>query len=184
MAKIVGTSRETIVREASLLLSRVSLTRAWRTATARMATGMQRNESSSRYRDGWKTKHPSWKMRNSFRARRVRNRSQLSATQPRNVSFLGQEARITGSDNKLTRNAVTAYVTGLVSDDPGSNLYLHSPSLFFHAESAVREATSPVCRRGNCRWPAITVLVAAHNEEAVVADILKALLEVDYPGSG
>ncbi len=30
-------------------------------------------------------------------------------------------------------------------------------------------------------WPAITVLIAAHNEEAVVADILKALLEVDYP---
>lgn len=31
-------------------------------------------------------------------------------------------------------------------------------------------------------WPAVTVLVAAHNEEAVVADILKALMEVDYPG--
>ena len=30
-------------------------------------------------------------------------------------------------------------------------------------------------------WPAITVLIAAHNEEAVIADILKALLEVDYP---
>src|SRR5437016_8773084 len=30
-------------------------------------------------------------------------------------------------------------------------------------------------------WPAVTVLVAAHNEEAVVADILRALLEVDYP---
>jgi cellulose synthase/poly-beta-1,6-N-acetylglucosamine synthase-like glycosyltransferase len=30
-------------------------------------------------------------------------------------------------------------------------------------------------------WPAVTVLIAAHNEEAVVADILKALLEVDYP---
>ena len=30
-------------------------------------------------------------------------------------------------------------------------------------------------------WPEITVLIAAHNEEAVVADILKALLEVDYP---
>src|SRR5215470_19246442 len=30
-------------------------------------------------------------------------------------------------------------------------------------------------------WPAITVLIAAHNEEAVVADILTALLEVDYP---
>jgi len=30
-------------------------------------------------------------------------------------------------------------------------------------------------------WPAVTVLIAAHNEEAVVADILKALMEVDYP---
>lgn len=30
-------------------------------------------------------------------------------------------------------------------------------------------------------WPEITVLIAAHNEEAVIADILKALLEVDYP---
>jgi cellulose synthase/poly-beta-1,6-N-acetylglucosamine synthase-like glycosyltransferase len=33
----------------------------------------------------------------------------------------------------------------------------------------------------NADWPALTVLIAAHNEEAVVADILKALLEVDYP---
>ncbi len=33
----------------------------------------------------------------------------------------------------------------------------------------------------NAAWPAVTVLVAAHNEEAVIADILKALLEVDYP---
>src|SRR5947209_6633994 len=30
-------------------------------------------------------------------------------------------------------------------------------------------------------WPAVTVLIAAHNEEAVVADIIRALLEVDYP---
>ena len=30
-------------------------------------------------------------------------------------------------------------------------------------------------------WPPVTVLIAAHNEEAVVADILSALLEVDYP---
>jgi cellulose synthase/poly-beta-1,6-N-acetylglucosamine synthase-like glycosyltransferase len=30
-------------------------------------------------------------------------------------------------------------------------------------------------------WPPITVLIAAHNEEAVVADIMKALLEADYP---
>lgn len=32
-------------------------------------------------------------------------------------------------------------------------------------------------------WPSLTVLVAAHNEEAVVADILRALLEVDYPAN-
>jgi cellulose synthase/poly-beta-1,6-N-acetylglucosamine synthase-like glycosyltransferase len=32
-------------------------------------------------------------------------------------------------------------------------------------------------------WPAITVLIAAHNEEAVIADILHALLEVDYPAA-
>jgi cellulose synthase/poly-beta-1,6-N-acetylglucosamine synthase-like glycosyltransferase len=30
-------------------------------------------------------------------------------------------------------------------------------------------------------WPPVTVLIAAHNEEAVVADIITALLEVDYP---
>jgi cellulose synthase/poly-beta-1,6-N-acetylglucosamine synthase-like glycosyltransferase len=30
-------------------------------------------------------------------------------------------------------------------------------------------------------WPEITVLIAAHNEEAVVADIMKALIEADYP---
>src|ERR1700680_4957521 len=33
----------------------------------------------------------------------------------------------------------------------------------------------------NAAWPAVTVLIAAHNEEAVVTDILKALMEVDYP---
>ena len=32
-------------------------------------------------------------------------------------------------------------------------------------------------------WPAITILIAAHNEEAVVGDILKSLLEVDYPAN-
>jgi cellulose synthase/poly-beta-1,6-N-acetylglucosamine synthase-like glycosyltransferase len=33
----------------------------------------------------------------------------------------------------------------------------------------------------NANWPALTILVAAHNEEAVIADVLKALLEADYP---
>src|SRR5258706_12952433 len=30
-------------------------------------------------------------------------------------------------------------------------------------------------------WPAITVLIAAHNEEAGVADIIQALLDAAYP---
>ncbi len=30
-------------------------------------------------------------------------------------------------------------------------------------------------------WPRVTVFIAAHNEEAVIADSLQALLEVDYP---
>jgi cellulose synthase/poly-beta-1,6-N-acetylglucosamine synthase-like glycosyltransferase len=30
-------------------------------------------------------------------------------------------------------------------------------------------------------WPSVTIFVAAHNEEAVIADALGALLEVDYP---
>jgi cellulose synthase/poly-beta-1,6-N-acetylglucosamine synthase-like glycosyltransferase len=30
-------------------------------------------------------------------------------------------------------------------------------------------------------WPAVTVLIAAHNEQAVISDCIAALLEVDYP---
>src|SRR5205085_5931486 len=30
-------------------------------------------------------------------------------------------------------------------------------------------------------WPMVTVFIAAHNEEAVIADCIQALLEVDYP---
>ncbi len=30
-------------------------------------------------------------------------------------------------------------------------------------------------------WPFVTVLIAAHNEEAVIADCIQALLQVDYP---
>src|SRR5438105_15778792 len=30
-------------------------------------------------------------------------------------------------------------------------------------------------------WPAVTVFIAAHNEEAVIADAIQALLQVDYP---
>ncbi|OWY37836.1 glycosyl transferase family 2 [Xenophilus sp. AP218F] len=31
------------------------------------------------------------------------------------------------------------------------------------------------------QWPAVTVFIAAHNEEAVIADAMEALLESDYP---
>lgn len=31
------------------------------------------------------------------------------------------------------------------------------------------------------RWPSVTVMIPAHNEEAVMADILDALLDTDYP---
>src|SRR5437588_11342536 len=30
-------------------------------------------------------------------------------------------------------------------------------------------------------WPQVTVFIAAHNEEAVIADCITALLQVDYP---
>ncbi len=30
-------------------------------------------------------------------------------------------------------------------------------------------------------WPSVTILIAAHNEEAVIADILLGILQVDYP---
>ena len=33
----------------------------------------------------------------------------------------------------------------------------------------------------NGDWPSVTILVPAHNEEAVIADCLQALLELDYP---
>src|SRR5579871_1285534 len=39
----------------------------------------------------------------------------------------------------------------------------------------------PYCDIDSADWPAVTVLIAAHNEERVIADIIKALLEVDYP---
>jgi cellulose synthase/poly-beta-1,6-N-acetylglucosamine synthase-like glycosyltransferase len=32
-------------------------------------------------------------------------------------------------------------------------------------------------------WPAVTVLIAAHNEEAVISDILHALIDADYPAN-
>ena len=39
----------------------------------------------------------------------------------------------------------------------------------------------PYCDIDCADWPAVTVLIAAHNEEKVITDILQALLEVDYP---
>lgn len=43
------------------------------------------------------------------------------------------------------------------------------------------EQRHPYSDVDTAEWPEITVLIAAHNEEAVIGDILHALLEVDYP---
>jgi cellulose synthase/poly-beta-1,6-N-acetylglucosamine synthase-like glycosyltransferase len=39
----------------------------------------------------------------------------------------------------------------------------------------------PYCDVETADWPMVTVLIAAHNEEAVIADCIQALLDVDYP---
>ena len=45
------------------------------------------------------------------------------------------------------------------------------------------EQRHPYIDVDTAEWPPVTVLIAAHNEEAVVGDILTALLEVDYPAN-
>ena len=51
----------------------------------------------------------------------------------------------------------------------------------FTLNRVMGEQRHPYIDIDTAEWPAVTVLIAAHNEEAVVADILRALLEVDYP---
>ena len=51
----------------------------------------------------------------------------------------------------------------------------------FTVSRLVGEQRHPYVDVDTAEWPAVTVLIAAHNEEAVVGDILTALLEVDYP---
>jgi cellulose synthase/poly-beta-1,6-N-acetylglucosamine synthase-like glycosyltransferase len=51
----------------------------------------------------------------------------------------------------------------------------------FTISRIVGEQRHPYIDVDSAQWPAVTVLIAAHNEEAVVADIITALLEVDYP---
>ncbi|HET6845103.1 MAG TPA: glycosyltransferase family 2 protein [Candidatus Angelobacter sp.] len=52
---------------------------------------------------------------------------------------------------------------------------------FFTLNRFTGEQRHPYIDVDSAVWPAVTVLIAAHNEEAVVSDILSALLEVDYP---
>ena len=52
----------------------------------------------------------------------------------------------------------------------------------FTVNRLVGQQRHPYVDIDTAEWPAVTVLIAAHNEEAVVGDILTALLEVDYPG--
>ena len=51
----------------------------------------------------------------------------------------------------------------------------------FTISRLVGQQRHPYVDVDTAEWPPVTVLIAAHNEEAVVADILTALLEVDYP---
>jgi len=51
----------------------------------------------------------------------------------------------------------------------------------FTVSRLVGQQRHPYVDVDTAEWPAVTVLIAAHNEEAVVGDILTALLEVDYP---
>lgn len=44
-----------------------------------------------------------------------------------------------------------------------------------------RPVTAPYADIDTADWPEITVFIAAHNEEAVIANCLEALLDVDYP---
>jgi cellulose synthase/poly-beta-1,6-N-acetylglucosamine synthase-like glycosyltransferase len=51
----------------------------------------------------------------------------------------------------------------------------------FTVSRLVGQQRHPYVDVDTAEWPPVTVLIAAHNEEAVVGDILTALLEVDYP---
>jgi cellulose synthase/poly-beta-1,6-N-acetylglucosamine synthase-like glycosyltransferase len=51
----------------------------------------------------------------------------------------------------------------------------------FTISRIIGEQRHPYIDVDTAEWPAVTVLIAAHNEEAVVGDIITALLEVDYP---
>lgn len=51
----------------------------------------------------------------------------------------------------------------------------------FTVSRLIGQQRHPYVDVDTAEWPAVTILIAAHNEEAVVGDILTALLEVDYP---
>ena len=51
----------------------------------------------------------------------------------------------------------------------------------FTVNRIIGQQRHPYVDVDTAEWPPVTVLIAAHNEEAVVGDILTALLEVDYP---
>jgi cellulose synthase/poly-beta-1,6-N-acetylglucosamine synthase-like glycosyltransferase len=51
----------------------------------------------------------------------------------------------------------------------------------FTISRIIGEQRHPYIDVDTAEWPPVTVLIAAHNEEAVVGDIITALLEVDYP---
>jgi len=52
---------------------------------------------------------------------------------------------------------------------------------FFTLNRLYRPPRQPYVDVDTADWPAVTVLIPAHNEEPVIEDILQALLEADYP---
>ncbi|HWT29203.1 MAG TPA: glycosyltransferase, partial [Methylophilaceae bacterium] len=52
---------------------------------------------------------------------------------------------------------------------------------FFTLNRLFGEQRHPYLDIDTATWPSVSVLVAAHNEEAVIAEALQALLDVDYP---
>lgn len=51
----------------------------------------------------------------------------------------------------------------------------------FTVNRVIGDQRHPYADIDTADWPPVTVLIAAHNEEAVIADILTSLLAVDYP---
>ena len=88
----------------------------------------------------------------------------------------GQTRSFLGPRNGVVRVLLAVFyaIIGLVS------IYILRHYLFT-LNRLYRPSRQPYVDIDIADWPAITVLVPAHNEEAVIGDILEAILDADYP---